>query len=139
MGCTGDKRPEPDLVPTILKTSLLCTMDYLTAFRLWNAPPPLFLDDVLVIPADQELLVNGERVSLPWPFLKPEQLADAFSILDDWGIPRHLVPIAGDFHDLLCIDVESARNEIVILDDSRNEVTRFSNYEDFLMALRAID
>jgi len=114
-------------------------MDYFTAFKLWNAEPPNFLNEILAIPADKELLVNGERLSIPWPFFTSEQLADAFSILGGWEIPENLVPIAGDFHDLLCVDVENGKNEIVILDDSREEIARFVNYQGLVHALRAVE
>lgn len=109
-------------------------MDYSIPFRLWNVSPPSFIDVLSTIPADKEFLVEGNRISIPWPFFTPQQMVDAFTIRDDWGIPKNLIPVAGDFHDLLCIDTEKS-DEIVVLDDSRNETLRFSSIEQLMNSL----
>jgi hypothetical protein len=113
-------------------------MNYQTAFGLWNVLPPSFIDEIKAIPADQELIVNGLRHSIPWPTLSPEELVSAFHLLDDWEIPKHLIPIAGNFHDLLCVDI-SQNNEIVVLDDSRDEVVRFHDIAQLVKSLRTAE
>lgn len=110
-------------------------MDYSIPFKLWNVPPPSFIDALISISADKEFLVKGSRVSIPWPFFTPQQMVNAFSILDDWEIPKNLVPISGDFHDLLCIDIENS-GEIVVLDDSRIEIVRFSSADELMNSLQ---
>lgn len=112
-------------------------MDYSIPFRLWNVLPPSFIDVLCTIPADKEFLVEGSRISIPWPFFTPQQMVDTFTILDDWEIPKNLIPIAGDFHDLLCIDTAKS-DEIVILDDSRNETLRFSSIEQLMNSLETV-
>lgn len=110
--------------------------DYSTAFRLWNAVPPPFLNQLLELSAGLELLLGNRLVNLPWPFLGAGQIASAFSILDEWEIPNNLIPIAGDFHDLLCLDTCTRNFEIVVVDDARNELARFADASDFFAAIR---
>jgi hypothetical protein len=114
-------------------------MNYVAAFQLWKTKPPPFFERLLSISAGYELRVGDECLRLPWPFFTPEEMISAFPIKSDWEIPDHLVPIAGDFHDLLCVDASTQRNEIVVLNDSREELVRFRSFEEIVACLRAVE
>ena len=111
-------------------------MDYSHAFQLWKIEPPPWLAQLLAIPADQELCLGGSRFALPTPFLTPQEVANAHALLADWDIASKLIPLAGDFHDLLCLDAATPGADIVLLNDARQELARFDDYDDLRRCLR---
>ena len=111
-------------------------MDYSHAFQLWKIEPPPWLAQLLAIPDDQELCLGELQFALPAPFLTPQEIANAHALLADWEIAGTLVPLAGDFHDLLCLDAATPGTPIVLLNDARQELARFDGYEDMRRCLR---
>ena len=111
-------------------------MDYSHALQLWKIEPPPWLAQLLAIPADQELCLGGSRFALPTPFLTPQEVANAHALLADWEIAGKLIPLAGDFHDLLCLDAATAGADLVLLNDARQELARFDGYDDLRRCLR---
>lgn len=112
-------------------------MDYTSAFQLWKIEPPPWLAQLLAIPADQELCLGDIRLAMPTPFFTPQEVANAHALLADWEIASKLVPLAGDFHDLLCLDAATSGGHIVLLNDARQELARFDGYDDLRRCLRA--
>lgn len=111
-------------------------MDYSHAFQLWKIEPPSWLAQLLAIPDDQDLCLGDIRFALPVPFLTPQEVANAHALLADWEIVGKLIPLAGDFHDLLCLDAATAGADIVLLNDARQELARFDGYDDLRRCLR---
>ena len=114
-------------------------MDYFAAFKLWEATPPPFLDDLLALPAGLELPLANGYIRVPWPMFRAEEIASAFAILRDWEIPNNFIPVGGDFHDLLCLDVSKPDPDLVLIDDARRELARFPNPSDFFAIIRSAD
>lgn len=114
-------------------------MDYFAAFKLWEATPPPFLDDLLALPAGLELLLANGQVRVPWPMFRADEIASAFAILGDWDIPNNFIPVGGDFHHILCLDVSRPVPDLVLIDDARRELARFQDPSDFFAAIRFAD
>ena len=70
---------------------------------------------------------------------RAEEIASAFAILRDWEIPNNFIPVGGDFHDLLCLDVSKPDPDLVLIDDARRELARFPNPSDFFAIIRSAD
>ena len=81
-------------------------------------------------------LADGEILRLPFPPLTFQQIAEAKAVADDWEIPEGLVPIIGDFHDLVCLDYRRSEGpSVVLIDDDRNEMPLFGSLDEFCEAL----
>ncbi|MEM7625778.1 MAG: SMI1/KNR4 family protein [Planctomycetota bacterium] len=71
--------------------------------------------------------------SFALPALEPDKIINAKETVEEWDIPRHLLPFAGDFHDLLCLDYRSSKNpSVVYLNDSREIISLCNNFQTFL-------
>jgi hypothetical protein len=51
----------------------------------------------------------------------------------EWGVPSHLVPFYGDWHDLLCLDTRSG--SVVMIDDERSTLFEWATPRSFQDAL----
>ena len=99
--------------------------------------PDRFLELYARLPeAGHVTLASGELWRLPFSLLEPEEIADAASVANDWEIAKGLVPIIGDFHDLVCLDYRSGKLPAVVeLNDEREETRLFGTFNEFLDAL----
>ena len=106
------------------------------AERKWSVLLPQRLDSFTNESRDACQMIDGEIVPLPSPPLSFEAIAQTRLVAEDWKIPTGLVPIMGDFHDLVCLDYRrSSQAAVVLLDDERNERALFDSFDGFLDAL----
>lgn len=84
----------------------------------------------------QEPCLGDIRFTLPAPFLTPQEVANAHALLADWDIASKLIPLAGDFHDMPCLDAATPGAHMVLLNDARQELARFDGYDDLRRCLR---
>lgn len=89
-----------------------------------------------VADATHAKLDTVERFELPAAPLEPSEIVDAADVAADWGIPDRLVPIIGDFHDLVCLDYRAGMPpKVIVLNDKREETFLFETFDRFLDAL----
>lgn len=82
-------------------------------------------------------LPNGEVFRLPFPVMNYDEIVQAKNVAADWEIPGRVVPIIGDFHDLVCLDYLSGKQPCVIaMDDERTTRFLFDRFDAFLDAPR---
>lgn len=106
------------------------------AEREWAVELPPSMDSFVQDARDSCRLVGGQIVSLPFPPLTFEAIANAKDVAEDWDIPEGLVPIMGDFHDLVCLDYRrSSQPAVILIDDSRSEKALFDSFDGFMSAL----
>lgn len=80
-------------------------------------------------------LPNGEVFRLPFPVMNYDEIVQAKQVAADWEIPERVVPIIGDFHDLVCLDYRSGKQPCVIaMDDERMTQHLFDTFDAFLDA-----
>ncbi|RYD64818.1 MAG: hypothetical protein EOP83_08845 [Verrucomicrobiaceae bacterium] len=104
--------------------------------RVWGVSLPSGLASLVIDARDACWLASGEMVRLPFPAFTLQQMVDAKLVAGDWEIADGLVPIMGDFHDLVCLDYRRAAEPVVILlDDDRNETALFDSFDEFFSAL----
>lgn len=65
-----------------------------------------------------------------WSFAEVEASSD---LRAEWGIPEQQVPFWGDWHDLLCISIESGA--VTYLNDQREVVCSWDSGDEFLESL----
>lgn len=83
-------------------------------------------------------LGTGELFHLPFSLLEPSEIVSASDVAADWDLPNKVVPIIGDFHDLVCLDYRSGTDPRVIsLNYVREERFLFETLDGFLDALTA--
>ena len=58
-----------------------------------------------------------------------DEIEYGLSLLDEWDVPKHLIPFYGDWHDLYCIDTKS--DEIVYINDDRKILWRWASIQKF--------
>lgn len=81
---------------------------------------------------DSLQLANGSVFAVPWPILTAEQIIEAYDLREDWDIPNSIVPIIGDFHDLIGINYSTERPSVVFLNDARDSLCLFDDFDSFL-------
>lgn len=81
-------------------------------------------------------LRTGELFELPYSLLDPDEIVDAADVALDWEIPEKIVPIIGDFHDLVCLDYRSTISpQVVALNDERELKFLHETLDEFLEGL----
>ncbi len=69
-------------------------------------------------------------------FWSDADVTKAEAIRADWEVPNRLVPFYGDWHDLICLDMDSGR--IVAIDDRRRVVADWSTPQEFADSLCSV-
>ena len=102
----------------------------------WKVKLPDEIETIRSIEPNQSVVTERGPVDLPWPPLSHEEIIQAKETARDWQLKREYVPIMGDMHDLVCLDYSlTGEPEVVVVDDDRNELARFSSLRHFLDAL----
>jgi hypothetical protein len=90
------------------------------AGQVWGISLPADIAMLSALPADACILSGNHERSIPWPPLSPDEIASAFSVASDWDLQQGMVPVMGDFHDLVCLRYNNGDLiEVVIIDDDR--------------------
>ena len=80
-------------------------------------------------------LPDHTTLNVPWPTLTANELVHACNMAHDWDIPTGLLPIIGDFHNLICLDYrDGGEPRIVMLNDARSVTPLFSSFASFVNA-----
>ena len=72
-------------------------------------------------------------ISLSHSFWSDAEIENAEKVKADWGVPEILAPFYGDWHDLICLNVESGAIEM--LDDDRHCLFAWQSPDEFLNCL----
>ena len=84
--------------------------------------------DAVRLPTGDVFVVHGE-------LLTARNIVAARETADDWNIPLGLLPIIGDFHDLICLDYRNGPEpKVVVINDARQEQSLFPDFAAFLAA-----
>ena len=111
-------------------------MDCKFAERKWGVTLPTEIDAIIRIEPGLGVQVDGATIPLPWPPLKPSEIANSFDTASDWELPGKHIPVMGDFHNLVCLDYSLVGEPaVVILNDNRRPIARYANSKLFLQAL----
>lgn len=95
-------------------------MNFDEAGQVWGISLPADIAMLRAMPADACISIGDHERSIPWPPLSPDEIASAFSIASDWDLQPNMVPVMGDFHDLVCLRYDNGGLiEVVIIDDDR--------------------
>ena len=102
----------------------------------WGVTLPPQLDSLRTLAFDSFCSTEGKLVPLPAPVLSLDEVLQAKSVAEDWKIPTGLVPIIGDFHDLVCLDYRQSHvPAVVVINDDRAESRIFDSFDEFVKAL----
>ncbi len=113
-------------------------MDFQLAETLWVRKFPAEMDEVARIEPNTGVRTDGELHEVPWPPLTSEKIIAAKEIAAEWDLHPELVPIMGDFHNLVCLDYRTTEPQVAIVNDDRTEIVRFENARKFLDAIEVI-
>jgi hypothetical protein len=103
----------------------------------WGLVFPPEMEELAKIGPDMCIVVNGSELPLPWPPLTPLELISAVDVALDWELAPGIVPVMGDFHDLVCLRYEGARcMGVVVIDDDRAILASFASVSEFLHCVR---
>jgi hypothetical protein len=73
------------------------------AGRVWGVQLPRDITALSTLPSDACIVTGGCELPFPWPPLSPDQIASAAAVAGDWELGLGMVPVMGDFHDLVCL------------------------------------
>ncbi|NKI68709.1 hypothetical protein GN109_04685 [Collimonas pratensis] len=113
---------------------------YAEAITNWRLPIPDEAEKFLSIEPNKCVATSGQVLALPWPPLTPSEIANSASVATDWGLHQGLVPVMGDFHNLVCLSfVTEGAPSVVIINDERIELACFSSISEFLNGIKPYD
>jgi hypothetical protein len=103
----------------------------------WGVVFPPGMEELAKIGPDMCIVVNGCEMSLPWPPLTPTEIISAVDVAPDWQLASGIVPVMGDFHDLVCLRFEGVGfMGVVVINDDRSTLASFSSISEFLHCVR---
>jgi hypothetical protein len=112
-------------------------MTFDEAGRVWGVQLPHDIKVLSTLPPDVCIVTGGRELPLPWPPLSPDQIASAAAIAGDWEFGLGIVPVMGNFHDLICLRfVQGVLNEVVIIDDARTIQASFPTLTELVRATK---
>ena len=79
---------------------------------------------------------GSTQIPLQYSFWTLSEIEKAQQIQADWDVPPKLVPFYGDWHDLICLNVESGAVEMI--DDTRHPVFVWLSHDDFQKCLASV-
>ncbi|MFN0021553.1 MAG: SMI1/KNR4 family protein [Pirellulaceae bacterium] len=84
--------------------------------------------DAVTLPSGDVFVIRGE-------LLTARNIVAARETAEDWDLPIGLLPIIGDFHDLICLDYRSGPEpKVVAMNDARQVQSLFPDFAAFLAA-----
>ncbi|MBA4029556.1 MAG: cell wall assembly protein [Planctomyces sp.] len=75
-------------------------------------------------------------IHLHHSFWKQTEIDRASEVKEDWDIPGRLIPFYGDWHDLICLNVETGAIEM--LDDARRQIVSWPSHDVFIASLESL-
>ncbi len=80
-------------------------------------------------------VVRAGSTTLPLyhSFWSKKEIENARLVQADWDVPETLVPFYGDWHDLICMNIENG--SIEMLDDARQRVFVWPSLDEFRKCL----
>lgn len=80
---------------------------------------------------------DSETRFLYHSFWTQSEIEHARKIQSEWDVASNLIPFYGDWHDLICLNIENG--SVLMIDDARRELFSWSTHEAFLRNLTTID
>lgn len=80
---------------------------------------------------------DSETLRLHHAFWKQSEIDHGQQIQGEWEVPTNLIPFYGDWHDLLCLNIENG--SVQMIDDARRVSFTWPSHESFLQNLTTID
>ena len=115
-------------------------MDYREAEKKWGVAFPAGIERIGRKEANRGVMIDNQATSLPWPPLSASEILLARDAATDWKLEPAQVPVMGDFHDLVCLDYTKSDNpEVIIINDEREILVRYTSLEQFLRSLIIVD
>ena len=113
---------------------------YAEAIASWRLPIPDETEKFLGVEPNKCVATSEKVLALPWPPLAPSEIANSARVATDWGLNQGLVPVMGDFHNLVCLSfVAGCAPSVVIINDERIELACFSSISEFMAAIKQCD
>ncbi|RFA26606.1 cell wall assembly protein [Alkalilimnicola ehrlichii] len=92
-----------------------------------------FLSKVEALNEYCSIEIDTQLESIALPFWSLDEIKQGLKRREEWGVPSHLIPFQGDWHDLLCLDQDTGK--VVYLNNDRDIVFSWENTQEFLNAL----
>lgn len=77
--------------------------------------------------------INAELESIALPFWSLAEIESGLELREEWEIPNSLIPFQGDWHELLCLDIETGK--VVYINDDREIIFTWPSTEKFISSL----
>lgn len=77
--------------------------------------------------------IDGKLENLVMPFWEWSDIQCSDIQKEDWELEEKYIPFYGDWHDLICLNVENG--QVIMLNDSRKVVTAWDSIDAFVSSL----
>ena len=80
---------------------------------------------------------DSETRCLFHSFWTKSEIEHGQQIQSEWDVPANMIPFYGDWHDLICLNIENG--SVQMIDDARRVLFTWPSHEAFLHNLTTID